>query len=104
MTGRDQEGDVVEQADALMRRYRSFVARAPEDGGETEPHGTAAPADEDIPVLTEIVAPDRQAGEAAAIDPAALRAIIADSLQRWIDEALLPQLLEKIEHGTRQKL
>lgn len=102
MTGGDREGDVVAQADDLMRRYRSFVARAPEETG-TAPPSAAPPADEDIPVLTEIVAPAPAAPD-AAIDPAAIRAIVEDSLKRWIDESLLPQLLEKLEHGTRQKL
>ena len=49
--------DVLLQADALMRRHRSFVAQAPQSG-EVPPLERLAD-DNDIPLLTEIVtAPD----------------------------------------------
>jgi len=46
--------DVLFQADALMRRHRSFVAQAPQSPGATVPLQSFAD-DNDIPLLTEIV-------------------------------------------------
>lgn len=86
------------EEDKRTRRFRSFVARP------APPAPAPAVAEAELPVLTEIVAPESLVAELVAIDPVALRATIDDSLKRWIDEALLPQLLEKLAHGTRQKL
>jgi hypothetical protein len=96
----------VESPDLAPRRFRSFVAR-PAEALPAAGSPPLAGSDDDIPLLTEIVAPDNAAPPLNAIDPAALRAAIEDSMKRWIDEALLPelpQLLEKLENGTRQKL
>lgn len=88
--------------DPLPRRFRSFVARSMPAAPET-----AAPAIDDLPTLTEIVAAADAPLAENTIDPAALRAALQESLQeslsRWLDETL-PQVLEKLEHGTRQKL
>lgn len=83
MAGRDMDGDVMDQADALMRRYRSFVARpatadrSPESEEITE---------EDIPVLTEVVADD-------TIGPPDIPALL-DAIRDDLDDALSAWLVE----------
>lgn len=94
------DDDLIDRADTLMRRYRSFVARPtpapiPVDAPEA--------AEDDLPTLTEIVAKDDALPAASSTDPAALRAALQESLNHWLDKTL-PELLEKLEHGTRQKL
>lgn len=91
--------DVQDHADLSTRRYRSFVARQI----MAVPVGERPMSGDDLPVLTEIVTPASVASTVSAIDPAALRAALEESLCRWLDAAL-PQLLEKLEHGTRQEL
>lgn len=83
MVERDMDGDVIGQADALMRRYRSFVARPPSDE-DVAANDTAA--DGDIPVLTEIVV----AGEVAPGDIGAL----LDALQADLDAELSAWLID----------
>jgi len=96
---------LIDRADTLMRRYRSFVARptpTPAPAPVDEPVAT----EDDLPTLTEIVATDGATSAASSADPAAqslLVAAIQESLNRWLDETL-PELLEKLENGTRQKL
>jgi len=112
--------DVIDQADALMRRHRSFIAQS------AEPVVKAAepPTEDltDIPVLTEKVG----AGETVAL-PAQLHAALAAELDRWLlttlpvavaqaseamradlllkaRQTLLPNLLETLKNGTCQKL
>jgi hypothetical protein len=89
--------DATLHPETLQKRFRSFVARPAEPPAATpEPEG-------DVPLLTEIVTPAGAAPALLAIDPAALRAALEESLCRWLDTAL-PQLIEKLEDGTRQKL
>ncbi|MDP1654315.1 MAG: hypothetical protein Q8L56_16510 [Rhodocyclaceae bacterium] len=122
--------NLLGQADALIRRYRSFVARGPA-ASDNLPVTPDAPLDTetDIPLLTEVVA-------AATDQPATrlnenMRAALASEIDGWIGEALpaavakasqnmlteleteletrarhtlLPHLLEILENGTRQKL
>jgi len=125
-----RDNDVITQADALMRRHRSFVARVIEATNDE----TASAAmdsvenDTDIPVLTEVV--DAPATTPPDIETvlAALRADVEIELSAWLVEVLpaavanasqnilaeldakarhtlLPHLLEILENGTtRQKL
>ena len=106
--------DVVERADALMRRRRSFVAKvrasveqAPEPSAAaplTAPVATALDEDADLPVLTDVVSPqDAQAGwdEAGAADEARIDdtqvALLASEIAHAIGEQLnsdLPGLIE----------
>lgn len=116
------DDDLITQADALMRRYRSFVARPASPPAEPAPH------DEAIPLLTEVVS----ATDARPFDPAALLAPLQGELEAtlsaWLDDALpaalaeaapqiiatlkaeahltlLPHLLASLKNGiTRQKL
>lgn len=91
--------DVQDQADLSAQRHRCFVARPV----VSVPVGARPMSGDDLPVLTEIVPPASLTSTVPAIDPAALRAALEESLCRWLDAAL-PQLLEKLKHGTRQKL
>ncbi|WP_131111949.1 hypothetical protein [Sulfuricystis thermophila] len=122
------DDDLITQADALMRRYRSFVAR-PVSPPPAEPAPvSAAETAETIPLLTEVVS-DTATGP---LDPDALLAPLQGELETalaaWLDQALptalaaatpqllaaleadarqtlLPNLLETLKHGiTRQKL
>ena len=117
--------NLLGQADALIRRYRSFVARGPETSATLPASaGNSREAEADIPLLTEVVA--------AADQPATrltenMRAALENELAGWIGEilptvvanasqgmlteletqarhTLLPHLLEILENGTRQKL
>lgn len=78
------ERDVIDQADALMRRHRSFVARQtndrPDDGNDAQ-----AP-DVDVPVLTEIVTDD-------APPPHDIRAVL-DALGEELDAEMSSWLIE----------
>jgi hypothetical protein len=77
------EDDVINQADALMRRYRSFVARPAEDLTQT-PEATSPEAE--IPLLTEVV----DVSEIASQD---FDSVLAD-LQEQIDAAISAWLIE----------
>jgi hypothetical protein len=77
------EDDVINQADALMRRYRSFVARSAED---LAPSADTAATETEIPVLTEIV-------NASEIAPQDLDGVLAE-LQEQIDAAISAWLIE----------
>lgn len=78
------ERDVIDQADALMRRHRSFVARAADMAAREQVRDE--PVDSDLPVLTEIVAD-------GDIPPRDIRAML-DALGDEIDAALSSWLVE----------
>lgn len=84
MKTRDED-DVISQADALMRRYRSFVARSVDDLPQAGDAGTTAP-EADIPVLTEVV-------DLSELAPQDLGSVLAD-LQDEIDAAISSWLIE----------
>lgn len=103
------DDDLISEADALIRRYRSFVARPAPPPPPPEP----APHDDDaIPLLTEVVP------EPATVplqDPAAwlapLQGELETALSAWLDEALpaaladaAPQIFATLEAGVRQTL
>lgn len=126
-----QEDDVIIQADALMRRHRSFVARVVEaahaETASTDTPGGGVDNDTGIPVLTEVVdAPETAPRDIEAVLDA-LRADVENELSAWLVEVLpaavanasqnilteldakarhtlLPHLLEILKNGTRQKL
>lgn len=83
------EEDVLGQADALMRRYRSFVAR-PADEAPPAQAGSAAGEADDLPVLTEIVAVPAGAPRAADAEAIldALRGEIDAAVAAWLAEVL----------------
>ncbi len=79
--------DVLLQADALMRRHRSFVAQSPQSG-EARPLQNFAD-DNEIPLLTEIVAtPDTLA-------PPSIDTVL-DDLQREIEQTISNWLIDTL--------
>lgn len=93
--------NLLGQADALIRRYRSFVARGPETSATLPASaGTPPEAEANIPLLTEVVA--------AADLPATrltenLRAALENELAGWIGE-ILPQRVELLTAQIRADL
>lgn len=81
--------DVLDQADALMRRHRSFVARAAGAAAVASP-ADVAPDDAGIPVLTEVVpaATDALAPQNVAAMLDALRDEVDSAAAAWLAEAL----------------
>ena len=81
-----EHSDVVDRADSLMRRRRSFVASV---SGKTEPISAPPPPisdDEDLPVLTEVVSAEAIIPETQPepYDEEALLAIVAADLVRCL--------------------
>lgn len=79
---------LLKKADALMQRHRSFAG-----------NGAAAPAGDDVPVLTEIVgddarsSPEAVAAQEAELDEAAIESIVRERLQQ-----VLPTLRRQVAH------
>ena len=89
-----QDNDIITQADDLMRRHRSFVARVAElSSKESSTAGTTnAESDIEIPVLTEVVDASANAIPAPSQDIdnvlRALREEIESELSEWLVEVL----------------
>jgi hypothetical protein len=100
--------DVLDKADALMRRHRVFVAGAPQ-----QPSLLAEPESEDIPVLTEVVDAtatmpptedvDAKLQDLLAERLAAQRQLLADELAAWLDTEL-PRLVMFVLDGVTDQL
>jgi len=97
-----EEEDVMQRADALMRRHRVFVAGAAD---KTEPE--AGSGDEDIPLLTEVVAAGDHVSDLpaniASLDPAELRSALAFEMEAWLDQEL-PQHVMRVLDGITDQL
>lgn len=95
--------ELLQKADALMRR-RTFVAGATE---VIEEPPTQSPPQEDVPVLTEIVAPDITHALPTTQEPSAqaadLRRALAFELEAWLDEEL-PQHVMRVLDGLTDQL
>jgi hypothetical protein len=104
------QDDVLGQADALMRRHRSFVARPAEEVVSCPASDSFAEAP-DIPLLTEVV--DAQAVTSpdlpAVLDAlhgeidAALESWLADNLPASVAQAS-QQILAELDARARQSL
>ena len=114
-----RESDLLDKANTLMRRHRSFVAKSPEALTanasvtpavaafiDTEP-ADQTQADEDIPVLTEVVASDAladlTADEQSAQEPMVAVSWANAQIQRWIDEEL-PTVVLSVLDGVADRL
>jgi hypothetical protein len=103
-----EHSDVVDRADSLMRRRRSFVASV---SGKTEPISAPPPIseDEDLPVLTEVVSAEAVIPETQA-EPyieEALLSIIAADLVHTLERQLaieLPSLIEATLLNAQEEL
>lgn len=100
----DGNDDLLDKADALMRRHRVFVAGA-NDPAFAEPADSDASADEDVPVLTDVVGPDAVAAAPSieAVDLDALRTALAAALDAWVDTEL-PLHVQRVLDGVTDQL
>ncbi|WP_126446809.1 hypothetical protein [Sulfuricystis multivorans] len=117
------DDDLIGKADALMHRYRSYVARPP----SPPPAEPTPEEDETLPLLTEVVSDaaskvldaswlgsvqgELEAALSAWLEAALPTALAAATPQLFAAleadarQTLLPNLLETLKHGiTRQKL
>lgn len=105
---------LLDKADALMRRHRSFVAvTVPSPGDAVTASGIMAPpasnesADEDIPLLTEVVDDAAvKAHSAEGMLSSALtdqQKVIRAAIERWVDEAL-PEAILNVLDGFNDRL
>ncbi len=86
-----QGDEVLSKADALMGRYRSFVAQHPQ--GEPVPD-----LEEDVPLLTEVVDESELMPQTPAALPDALQAEIEAELSAWLIEALPVAVTNASQH------
>lgn len=92
-----QEDDVISQADALMRRHRSFVARATDEFAPPAGENPEA-LDADIPLLTEVVDTDTLAPENLDDVLDALQEEIRNELSSWLVEVLPAAVANASQH------
>lgn len=95
--------DVLEKADAFMRRHRVFVAGAATPTVEEPVPQVATEDDVDIPVLTEVVAAEA-APPLTSIDTTQLRAALAAELDVWLDEQLPAHVMRLLDGITDQMI
>ncbi len=95
----DETADLLQKADALIRRTRVFVAGSPLG----KPDMMQAAAEEDLPILTDIVTEDEAA--LATAPPHMQRHLDAlrEELSRWLDQEL-PQAVLKVTDGLADQL
>lgn len=107
------DDDLIDQADTLIRRYRSFVARPAE-----QPKAPDAPAelgqtaaDNDIPVLTDIIDAQAPHCQNAAAILESLRADIESEISAWLVNELpasvanaSQQILDELDSKARNTL
>jgi len=100
----DKDDDLLQKADALMRRRRVFVAGASE-AGEADKASADPAADDDVPLLTEIVGPDAliEVSSPSTVDIAALRRALAAELESWLDNDL-PSHVQRVLDGITDQL
>ncbi len=102
---------LLDQADALMHRHRVFVAGAAAAGGSPDSAAERPDEEDDLPLLTDIVAaqvPDQAI--AAAGDETGLEQRLGEcrdalvlELEKWLDEQL-PQLVTRAMDGITDHL
>lgn len=93
----DNTEDVLRKADALIRRTRVFVA------GASPVPASAPPAEDDLPVLTDVVT-EREAALATA--PPHMQwhlDALREELSRWLEQEL-PQAVLKVTDGLADQL
>ncbi|MCX7150809.1 MAG: hypothetical protein NTY05_15665 [Rhodocyclales bacterium] len=93
----DETEDLLRKADALIRRTRVFVAGSPAPATE------ATPADDDLPVLTDIVTEDEAALATAPPHMQQHLDALREELSSWLDQEL-PQAVLKVTDGLADQL
>jgi hypothetical protein len=104
------DDDLIDRADTLIRRYRSFVAR-PTDTQPEQPDQSLPSKEDEIPLLTEIIdahAIHRQNVE-AILD--ALRSEVESEVSAWLVDVLpaavanaSQQILDELDAKARNTL
>ena len=93
----DNTVDLLQKADALIRRTRVFVARS-------SPQATERPSrDEDLPILTDIVTEDEAALATAPPHMQQHLDALREELSRWLDQEL-PEAVLKVTDGLADQL
>ena len=93
----DETEDLLRKADALIRRTRIFVAGSP------APAPVTTPADDDLPVLTDIVTEHEAALATAPPHMQQHLDALREELSRWLDQEL-PHAVLKVTDGLADKL
>lgn len=91
----DNTDDVLRKADALIRRTRVFVA-----GSSPE---AAPPAEDDLPVLTDIVSEQEAALATAPPHMQQHLDALREELSRWLEQEL-PHAVLKVTDGLADQL
>ncbi len=99
-----ENSDVVDRADSLMRRRRSFVATPPAPLSMPQP----VAEDDDIPVLTEVISAEAAVSEGSTnrVDETQIT-LLASDLAEAIGQQLtyeLPTLLEAVLINAGEEL
>jgi hypothetical protein len=103
----DSAERLLGKADALMRRHRAFIAQpAIADVSESAPeippatvdtnYTSDAPTDDDLPVLTDIVAVNELIASEMPLEIVSGEAVVAET-QRWLDEELPGAVLSVLD-------
>lgn len=103
-----ENSDVVDRADSLMRRRRSFVAAPPVIPPATLSKPQPVAEDDDIPVLTEVVSAEAAVSEGGTnrVDETQIT-LLASDLAEAIGQQLtyeLPTLLEAVLINAGEEL
>jgi len=93
----DDTADLLLKADALIRRTRVFVA------GSEPLTPQAKPGEDDVPVLTDIVAEHELALATAPPHMQQHLDALREELSRWLDQEL-PQAVLKVTDGLADQL
>lgn len=93
----ENTADVLRKADALIRRTRVFVA------GSSAPAIQPAPADDDLPILTDIVTEHEAALATAPPHMQQHLDALREELSRWLEQEL-PDAVLKVTDGLADQL
>lgn len=101
--------DILDQADALMRRHRSFIARATE--GTDAARENVEAQETEIPLLTEVVDTSEVVAQDIETIIAALRSEIDEAMSAWLVDVLpvavanaSQQILSELDAKARNTL
>jgi hypothetical protein len=93
----DDTSELLRQADALIRRNRPYVA------GSTPTAASVPPAEDDLPVLTDIVTAQEAALATAPPHMQQHLDALREELSRWLEQEL-PHAVLKVTDGLADQL
>ncbi len=101
----DRDDELLQKADALMRRRRVFVAGSNEaEAAASAGAASAESAEEDVPLLTDVVSPDALPNATASVDVGLLRRTLAAELESWLDNELPAHVQHVLDGITDQMI